>query len=242
MSSAKAMICPFCGHAQEAASRCESCRVPVDPLTRQATQNEMGPWSVRDPLRPHFPGCSYEMMGRLVSMGVIGKYTVVRGPSTQQFWVAARRAPGIAHLLGYCHSCDAKVPPGSVRCPDCGEEFGAWLDRERLGLAPIRGLPGDPDHEIAPRRKTGHTISAFAPDTEIAAGTRPPAPSVAPETAAPTAERKPSPREITLAQELDAARSRARRLAVVAVALGLVALAAILVVLASRLSQPAGGG
>jgi hypothetical protein len=233
----KAMICPYCGHVQEAAARCVACHVQVDFLTRQSTQNDMGPWFVRDPGRPHFPGCSYETMGKLVSMGVITKHSIVRGPSTQQFWVAARRAPGIAHLLGYCPECDGKVSPRDVRCLSCRTTFGAWLDRDRLGLDQIRGLPGDPDHEPHVQRKPGHTISAFAPDSEIAdpaAGTPAAAPPPAPVPAEP---RGPSPREITLEQELAAASGRARILAILATVFGLLAVAA-LAWLAIRSIQP----
>lgn len=221
--------------------RCASCHVQVDSLTRQATQNDMGPWFVRDEHRPHFPGCSYETMGKLVSMGVIGKYTVVRGPSTQQFWVAARRAPGIAHLLGYCHECDAKVSPKDLRCPECKTVFGAWLDRDRLGLEEIRGLPGDPDHEPRVQRKPGHTISAFAPDAEIAAAPIAPAGTVPGPPPAPPAPVGPSPREITLEQELTAARRRGSILLFAAIALGLLAFGA-LVGLALSLRQPPAGG
>lgn len=235
----KAMICPYCGHVQEAGVRCVACHVQVDFLTRQATQNDMGPWFVRDPGRPHFPGCSYETMGKLVSMGVITKHSIVRGPSTQQFWVAARRAPGIAHLLGYCHECDAKVSPKDLRCPSCRTAFGAWLERDRLGLDEIRGLPGDPDHEPHVQRRPGHTISAFAPDDEIAIA---PGHAAPPESPPPApAPRGPSPREITLEQELAAAAGRARTLGILAFVFGLLALAA-LAWLAISASQPPAGG
>jgi hypothetical protein len=237
----KAMICPYCGHVQEAGTRCSACHVEVDSLTRQATQNDMGPWFVRDPNRPHFPGCSYETMGKLVAMGVITKHTVIRGPSTQQFWMAARRAPGIAHLLGYCHECDAKVSPKDLRCPACRIAFGAWLDRDRLGLDDIRGLPGDPDHAPRVQRKPGHTISAFAPDAEIAIG---PGAGPVPEPAAPReppAPRGPSPREITLEQQLAAAASRGRTLGILAFAFGVLALGALTwLAIAASLQPPAG--
>lgn len=234
------MICPYCGHAQGAGVRCSACHVQVDSLTRQATQNDMGPWFVRDDHRPHFPGCSYETMGKLVSMGVITKYTVVRGPSTRQFWVAARRAPGIAHLLGYCHECDAKVAPKDLRCPSCRTVFGAWLDRDRLGLDEIRGLPGDPDHEPRVQRKPGHTISAFAPDSEIAMPRAVGEPERPPPKATPALS-GPSPREITLEQELVAAKGRGAVLLVVAIVLGVLAFGA-LVGLALALRQPPAGG
>ena len=42
------VVCPYCGHAQSAAgvgaAQCAACKGLFDPLSRQATQNAMGPW------------------------------------------------------------------------------------------------------------------------------------------------------------------------------------------------------
>jgi hypothetical protein len=87
---------------------------------------------------------SYEMIVQLVDNGTITRYTIIRGPSTGQLWTVARKTPGVAHLLGDCHHCNAKVSDGVTRCPECHTVFGAWLDRNAMGLPEIRPLPGEP--------------------------------------------------------------------------------------------------
>ena len=99
---AKVVICPYCGKAQVAAASCAACAGEFSPLSRQATQNEMGPWFVRDENQPFRPGIAYE------------------------------------RLL-------AKIDPHLTACPDCGVRFGAWLERNHLGLPEIRPMPWDPD-------------------------------------------------------------------------------------------------
>ena len=179
MAKVKLLICPYCGETQPQAQRCRSCAGLLEQLSRQATHNAMGPWFVRDPDRPHQPGCSYETLVRLVERGQIGKYTIVRGPTTTQFWTIAKRVPGVAHLLTYCHNCDASVDPGDHGCHACGVPFGAYLDRNYLGLPEIRPLPWEAQLEEneAPRfsrrplqgNHPGHDagLSSFASDEEL---------------------------------------------------------------------------
>lgn len=184
MAKAKVVICPYCGETQPAAERCRACRGLFEPLSRQATHNAMGPWFIRDPIRPFQPGCGYETLVRLIQNGHVTKYSIIRGPTTKQFWTVARRVPGVSHLLGYCHHCDATVEPESVGCPTCGTPFGAYLDRNDLGLPDIRPLPGeaafDPEDRVggarfsrehrsfAPQARGG-TVSSFATDEELLA-------------------------------------------------------------------------
>ena len=136
------MLCPYCGEVSRSAARCESCKGYFDPLSRQASQNAMGPWFVLDPSSPTRPGCSYETVRELVRRGRITKATVVRGPSTRQFWNYACRTPGIANLLGECHNCHASVDSGVSECPACGASFSIQHDRQTLGLGPVHLLPG----------------------------------------------------------------------------------------------------
>ncbi len=179
MAKVKLLICPYCGETQPQAERCRSCAGLLEPLSRQATHNAMGPWSVRDPDRPHQPGCSYETLVRLVERGQVSKYTIIRGPTTKQFWTIAKRVPGVAHLLTYCHNCDASVDPGDHGCHACGVPFGAYLDRNYLGLPEIRPLPWEAqlDENDAARfserslqvKHLGHeaSLSSFASDEEL---------------------------------------------------------------------------
>jgi hypothetical protein len=188
-SKTRLVICPYCGETQPAGDRCRACRGLFEPLSRQATHNAMGPWAVRDTARPHQPGCSYETLLRMIERGRLTKTSIVRGPTTKQFWTIARRVPGVAHVLGYCHACDADVEPDAHGCPECGAPFGAYLDRNYLGLPEVKPLPWEaPDGEDArasgPAAERGmwesaatrRGISSFATDEELRgyAAARPP--------------------------------------------------------------------
>lgn len=183
MAKTKALICPYCGETQPVADRCRACGGLFEPLSRQATHNEMGPWYIRDVNRPFQPGCSYETLIKLIERGQVNKFTILRGPTTKQFWTIARRVPGVSHLLGYCHNCDASVDVGDHGCHACGVPFGAYLDRNYLGLPEIRPLPWEASHEDEERGQEGGSrmidfrraaeplgISSFASDEELRGG------------------------------------------------------------------------
>ena len=182
MAKSKVLICPYCGQTQPAGERCRACGGLFEPLSRQATHNAMGPWFVRDARRPFQPGCSYETLIQLIERGQVNKYSIIRGPTTRQFWTVARRVPGVAHLLGYCHNCDASVDPGDHGCHACGVPFGAYLDRNFLGLPEVQPLPWEPGIEPTPDASPrlqwsphggsaagAGRISSFAHDEDLAA-------------------------------------------------------------------------
>lgn len=133
-SEGRMVLCPYCGHTQSQPTRCEACRGLFEPLSRKATQISMGPWFIRDTGNPFRPGCSYETLKRQVEAGRVTSMTVIRGPTTRQFWSLAKNVPGVAHLVGYCHRCEAQVRPSDPRCPSCGEPFGGMTRRNELGL------------------------------------------------------------------------------------------------------------
>jgi hypothetical protein len=162
MSTTKIVICPYCGLSQPVSDRCTSCGGLFEPLSRQATLNAMGPWFVRDTRRPFQPGCSYETLVTMIDRRRVTKNSVIRGPTTRQLWTVARRVKGVAHLLGYCHGCDASVDPGDHACHACGAQFGAFLDRNYLGLPGVRPLPWEADVDEERGR-----ISRFASDEEL---------------------------------------------------------------------------
>jgi hypothetical protein len=137
-------VCPYCGGATPDQPRCTHCRGFLDPLSRQASQNAMGAWFIRNPDSPHQSGCSYETIVTLVSRGRISLDSVLRSPTTHQFWSPAKRVPGVANLLGLCHSCGCDVEPTDPHCPECHIEFQFQRDRQELGLMPLRALPGGP--------------------------------------------------------------------------------------------------
>ncbi len=147
MAKIKVLVCPYCGEAQPAADVCRACARTLSRGARIDILNNMGPWQVRDPDRPFDPGLSYTRLAEMVDAGEITRVSIVRGPTTRQLWTVAKRVPGVAHLLGYCHRCDEKVDPRSTRCTHCNALFGAWLDRNHLGLPDIMPAvdPGEPD-------------------------------------------------------------------------------------------------
>ena len=142
------LICPFCGALTADCGRCDGCHARFDPLSRQASQNEMGPWFVRDGSMPFRPGCSYSTIRRLVESGGIELNSVMRGPSTRQFWMLAKHTPGVAQLLGVCHNCGGDVEADAFACRLCQEPFSADRDRQHMGLGPARPLPGRARVEI----------------------------------------------------------------------------------------------
>ena len=128
------ILCPYCGNTQTAPKKCEECGGLFEPLSRKATQIAMGPWYIRDKKRPFRPGCSYEVLQKQINAGRIKPTTIMRGPTTRQFWSVARNIPGVAHLLGYCHQCGEKVDPLGRKCPSCGEAFKSPKERNELGI------------------------------------------------------------------------------------------------------------
>jgi len=174
--AAQATLCPYCGHVSGNPKRCRVCGGLFDPLSRQATQNTMGPWFVRDESSPHLPGCSYETLRKLVLRGKVGRASIIRGPTTRQFWVIATRVPGVAHLLGECHSCHAPTSAQATSCPSCGARFVVSPDRQQMGLGPVHLLPGQASPEqIAAQSGSATPVSGQDPsDVAQAARAEPP--------------------------------------------------------------------
>jgi hypothetical protein len=108
-------------------------------------------------------------MQMLVARGRIGRETIVRGPSTRQFWMFARNTPGIAHLLGECHACHRPASPSAASCTHCQAAFGVEEDRQYLGLAEVRLIPGQATAETIARSASGRP----RPEPEQGSGTLP---------------------------------------------------------------------
>lgn len=168
----RVVLCPYCGFAQQQADKCRDCGGLFEPLSRRATQVSMGPWYVRDRNRPFRPGCSFEVIKKQVQAGKIKPTTIIRGPSTHQFWSVARHVPGLSHLLGYCYKCDAKVKPTDARCPTCLAPFREPWERNELGL-----LYPSAGEAAAAQRQIDREIAAMT-------GTTPPPPLPAPSASA----------------------------------------------------------
>lgn len=146
-------LCPYCGGVSSRSDECDICRGLFEPLSKQASQNAMGPWYIRDLAHPFRPGCSFATLKLLAARGRITPTTVLRGPSTRQFWLYARQTPGVANLLGACHACRAAAKPDDQACTACGASFRVSDDRDDLGLAPVRALPAVPGAAARPSPK-----------------------------------------------------------------------------------------
>jgi len=204
---ATSRVCPYCGHVQPGdAGQCESCQGLFEPLSKQATQNAMGAWFIRDGENPFLPGCSYQTLEKLVKKGRISPETVVRGPTTRQFWAFAKDTPGLAHLLGACHNCHAPAEPDEYMCAACGAVFVAPSDRQSLGLAPIRLLPGQTPAGAIASAALSPKAPALAPPPVAPTPAQPPArpPSPAPALLPPT----PAPRITAQSKTLRRLRSQ----------------------------------
>lgn len=129
--------CPYCGHPTDdsQAGRCASCNGLFEPLSRKATQLAMGPWYIRDENRPFMPGFSEAILRQQVASGRIKPSTIVRGPTTNQFWVYASSAPGLSRLLGRCHACSASVTQDAMTCGSCNADLSLPDEVDRLGLS-----------------------------------------------------------------------------------------------------------
>jgi hypothetical protein len=231
MAKAKLLICPYCGGTQPAdAERCGACSGLFEPLSRQATHNAMGPWFIRDPDRPFQPGCSYETLVRLVQRGRVGPLTVVRGPTTRQFWTVAKRVQGISHLFGYCHECGALAGEADPDCHACGASFGPEADRDRLGLPEIRPLPW----EMAGR------ISVFASNDELLG--RAPVGSARRTVAAANGESVASTIEHSLRRRIERQARMIRGLTIAAVIMASLCFVLLVQVAGSPRSAPVGSG
>ncbi|MEM7629822.1 MAG: hypothetical protein AAF356_10425 [Planctomycetota bacterium] len=157
----RTVLCPYCGQISMSTDRCPACAGRYDPLSRQATQNSMGPWFIRDEANPMRPGCSYETIRRLVERRSVTAETILRGPSTRQFWTLAKRVPGVAHVLGVCHNCQAPAAPTDYACRSCGAGFEVDKDRQHMGLGPVRLLPGEaPAQHVAASTGAAQASSA----------------------------------------------------------------------------------
>lgn len=141
---------------------CAHCGGRQDPLSRQATQNGMGPWFVRDERAPFRPGCSFETLAKMVSAGAVTADSVVRGPSTHQFWVRATKAAGVARLLGVCHACGQGVRADEYLCRACGAALEVEMDRQHLGLGQTRAVPGRDARPVPAGSAAGAAESAAA--------------------------------------------------------------------------------
>ena len=129
------VTCPYCGHQQDDPARCGGCGGYFEPMSRQATQLAMGPWYMRDEDKPFMPGFNAAVLKHQAMAGRIKPNTLLRGPTTHQFWMPAIKVPGVSRLLGKCHQCAAAVAPHAKNCPKCEADLALPEEVDRLGLS-----------------------------------------------------------------------------------------------------------
>ncbi len=156
MSKQRILVCPICGETQSESSLCTACGVSLVKDELLIAEGGIGPWWVRDETLPHNPGMTYDHLAHLAKCGKIERHTLLRGPTTRQLWMVARRVAGIAHLLKRCHDCGAHVSPKDRSCPECNVPFLAYRDRNNFGL-----------DESDPSRGEIDGMSSFLNDTMI---------------------------------------------------------------------------
>ena len=142
MAKQRILVCPVCGKAQQETSVCKVCSSSLDAEGLLYAEGSIGPWWVRDEKSPFAPGMTYDHLAELARRGEIERHSILRGPTTRQLWRVARKVPGIAHLLGRCHSCGEHVDPHSRNCDSCKVPFLTYRDRNNFGVdiaAPSEG-------------------------------------------------------------------------------------------------------
>ena len=156
-------MCVICGHNKTGADECPECESIFAPAD-EATRITLGGWFVHGKADAFKPGISYEQLRKEVELAKVTGRTIVRGPTTEQFWKLAKNTQGVAHLLGSCHACGEKVAATAENCPACRASFA---------------VPGDPDW-VGLRYPTAQSAAAAQAklDEELAkiAATLPPVP------------------------------------------------------------------
>jgi|GEM_PF-992144 len=114
------VVCPFCGTlSQGAEGACARCTMENTPLTRQATKARLGPWYVLQSRNPAAPGMKYSVLLSLVKKGQITPRSIVRGPTTNQFWRFAAKVRGLSREFGICWGCGQDIATDADVCPHC---------------------------------------------------------------------------------------------------------------------------
>lgn len=130
----------------------------------------MGPWYIRDKQNPFRPGCSFEVLLKQLEKGKIKPTTILRGPTTRQYWSVARNVPGISQYVGYCYACGEHVDKKDKSCGKCGAKFAYRPERDALGLDPLdASLLDDPHGTMEKRSKESRPSGGQAPASTASA-------------------------------------------------------------------------
>jgi hypothetical protein len=113
-------VCPFCGTQRETdVGACMHCSLEDTPTTRSATRGKLGPWYVLQSRNPSAPGMNFATLMVLVQKGRVTARSVLRGPTTGQFWRYAAKVKGVSREFGLCWNCGGDVTKNARACPNC---------------------------------------------------------------------------------------------------------------------------
>jgi hypothetical protein len=113
-------VCPFCGTQRETdVGACMHCSLEDTPTTRSATRGKLGPWYVLQSRNPSAPGMNFATLMVLVQKGRVTARSVLRGPTTGQFWRYAAKVKGVSREFGLCWNCGGDVAKSARACANC---------------------------------------------------------------------------------------------------------------------------
>jgi hypothetical protein len=113
-------VCPFCGSQRDSdVGPCMHCSLEDTPTTRSATRSKLGPWYVLQSRNPSAPGMNFATLMILVQKGRVTARSVLRGPTTQQFWRHAAKVKGVSREFGLCWNCGGDVAKNARACSTC---------------------------------------------------------------------------------------------------------------------------
>jgi hypothetical protein len=113
-------VCPFCGTTrQDEVGACPQCSLEDTPTTRAATRSKLGPWFVLQSRNPSAPGMNFATMLLLIQKGRVTARSVIRGPTTSQFWRHAAKVKGVSREFGLCWNCGYDVARNARVCSSC---------------------------------------------------------------------------------------------------------------------------
>ncbi len=113
-------VCPYCGTTRESdVGPCQHCSLEDSPTTRAATRGKLGPWYVLQSRNPSAPGMNFATLMLLVQKGRVTARSVLRGPTTGQFWKHAAKVKGVSREFGLCWNCGGDLSRSARACPSC---------------------------------------------------------------------------------------------------------------------------
>jgi hypothetical protein len=223
-------VCPFCGTLNESAvTPCVKCTLMNTPQTRRVTRGRIGPWYVLQSRNPAAPGMKFDVLVGFIRKGQVTARSIVRGPTTHQFWRYAAHVRGVSREFGLCYACGSDIHTESHLCLHCGKIQEPPAEPDVLlevslpdgnGRArPVgAGVPEIVDAEVVRSEDSMMGVSAFPSETARATRVEiepqvEPVPEIIVERAAVATGLTPAERAAAAAKAAAYAEARAQRVA-----------------------------